>query len=185
MEILKSWVINIATVIIFITAVEMIIPDNSIKKYAKFILGLILVSVILTPILELFNNAEEKLTDQITNYEETLNENKGNTEELNEKLKSKKFKQNLEENIQKLVKEKYEKNDCIANVDAEVDFKAMKLKIKSVTVNVWDGSIKKVEKVEIGENKKQKAKSDKENDIRNMLNKELDIPKETIEVYEN
>ena len=39
---LRNWIISICTAVIFITAVEMIMPNNSFKKYAKFVLGLIL-----------------------------------------------------------------------------------------------------------------------------------------------
>ncbi|MCD3297735.1 stage III sporulation protein AF, partial [Clostridium botulinum] len=46
---IRQWVISIATAIFFITAVEMILPNNSIKKYAKFVLGLILITVVINP----------------------------------------------------------------------------------------------------------------------------------------
>ena len=46
---LKVWITSICTAIFFITAVEMILPDDSLKKYAKFVLGLILITVVISP----------------------------------------------------------------------------------------------------------------------------------------
>ncbi len=54
-ELLKVWVTNITIAIFFITAVEMILPDNSMKKYAKFVLGLLLIVVIINPIIKIFD----------------------------------------------------------------------------------------------------------------------------------
>ncbi len=59
MELLNKFVITLVTILIFITAVEMIAPDNSMKKYLKFVLGLILITVILNPILTIILNGEE------------------------------------------------------------------------------------------------------------------------------
>ena len=52
---LKVWVTNITIAIFFITAVEMILPDNSMRKYAKFVLGLMLIVVIINPIMKIFD----------------------------------------------------------------------------------------------------------------------------------
>ena len=54
-ELLKVWVTNITIAIFFITAVEMILPDNNMKKYAKFVLGLMLIVVIINPIIKIFD----------------------------------------------------------------------------------------------------------------------------------
>ena len=65
MELLKGFVITLVTTIIFMTAVELIAPDNSMKKYIKFILGLLLISVILTPIVAMLTKGESVLTKEI------------------------------------------------------------------------------------------------------------------------
>lgn len=46
MEALKKFVITLVTVLIFMSAVEMIAPSK-MKKYIKFVLGLILITIIL------------------------------------------------------------------------------------------------------------------------------------------
>ena len=62
-ETLKNIVITLVTVLIFISAVELISPNNKMKKYIKFILGLILISVILNPILQFVSNGEKSVVD--------------------------------------------------------------------------------------------------------------------------
>lgn len=52
---LRTWVINIVTIIIFITFLEILLPNSSIKKYIKMIVGLLVMLVILNPLLELAN----------------------------------------------------------------------------------------------------------------------------------
>lgn len=51
MDLLKSWIANISVTIVFITAIKLILPDNGTKKYVNFVMGLILISVIIQPIL--------------------------------------------------------------------------------------------------------------------------------------
>lgn len=62
MEGLRIWVVNICTTVFFITAVEMILPDNNLKKYAKFVLGLILMTVIINPLVKFLNQGSEITT---------------------------------------------------------------------------------------------------------------------------
>ncbi|RBP46662.1 stage III sporulation protein AF [Garciella nitratireducens] len=54
-EFLGSWIKNIAVVIIFITFLEILLPNNSMRKYIQAIAGLLVMIVILTPIIEFLN----------------------------------------------------------------------------------------------------------------------------------
>ena len=51
MDYINNFVITLVATMIFMTAVEIISPDNSMKKYIKFVLGLILISVMINPIV--------------------------------------------------------------------------------------------------------------------------------------
>lgn len=52
---LRTWILNIATVIIFVTLLELLLPNSDMKKYIKMIVGLLVMLVILNPVLELIN----------------------------------------------------------------------------------------------------------------------------------
>ena len=53
MAFLRTWVLNIVTVIIFITFLEILLPNSDMKKYIKMIVGLLVMLVVLNPLLEL------------------------------------------------------------------------------------------------------------------------------------
>jgi len=55
-ENIKSWIINIVTIIIIISFMEILIPDGKIKKYINLVFGFIIMVVILTPIIDIVNN---------------------------------------------------------------------------------------------------------------------------------
>ena len=55
-EWLRGFTITLCTTVFFITIVELILPDNSMKKYSRFVMGLILITVIINPIIKLYNN---------------------------------------------------------------------------------------------------------------------------------
>ena len=74
---------------IFMTAIEIIAPDNSMKKYIKFVLGLILISVMINPIIKFFTGGEQEVINRIKRYEDMLNlgvTNEGESKEVIEKL---------------------------------------------------------------------------------------------------
>ena len=72
MEAVKTFVVNLVTTLIFISAIELICPDNKMKKYIKFVLGLILIAVILNPIITFFTKGEVFLNEAIDSYEKEL-----------------------------------------------------------------------------------------------------------------
>lgn len=82
---LKNIVITLVTILIFISAVELISPNNKMKKYIQFILGLILITVILNPILQFISNGDKSVLDGIQTYEAVFsqNENKVNLDNTN------------------------------------------------------------------------------------------------------
>ncbi|QZY56965.1 stage III sporulation protein AF [Crassaminicella profunda] len=61
---LRSWILNIVSVVIFITIVELILPNSSMKKYIKMIVGLLVMLVIINPILDLMHG-KVKLEEDI------------------------------------------------------------------------------------------------------------------------
>src|SRR5690554_3440766 len=55
-EDLSYWVKNIIYIIFFIVFLEILLPNNSMRKYVKVIAGLLVMVVILTPITKLINS---------------------------------------------------------------------------------------------------------------------------------
>ena len=72
MEYIKSFIETLVTIIILFSAIELISPNNSMKKYIKFVLGLILIVVMLSPIIDFFTEGEDKIVSTIKEYENIL-----------------------------------------------------------------------------------------------------------------
>lgn len=193
-EALKNIVITLVTVLIFISAVEILSPNNKMKKYIKFALGLILISVILNPIINLLSNGQKGIADSIKNYEEMfskdgskLNLDSVSTLSSNDKQDNKKqiFIDNFNKNCDNLLKNKFKDMTFKSQLDCDVDFNKLNLNIKKLKIGVSDNKINKIKKVVVNKEKTNaKEENDKYSEIINYISNELDVPKEKIEVYQ-
>lgn len=192
LQILKDWLVSICTTVFFITAVEIILPDNGMRKYAKFVLGLILITVFINPIIKIFdrnfdistyvNSAvsssdTKKLQDDFQKYKE---KNISSTLEV--------FKLNLQTSCEKKLKEKYPESNYKVQVDASYDNKNDKLLINDIKVGVKDGSIEKIQKVHISFNSKyvntkNNVEDERSISIKRYLSDQLSISSDKIQVY--
>ena len=135
---IKSWIVNIGCTIFFITAVEMILPDNSMKKYAKFVLGLILITTMITPIIYFLyggiNNSayinkiytELQVNNSVSNVEKYKQQNINNTLKV--------FEDNLKVSCEKTLKDKYTGFDFTAGIVAEYNKESSEFQIKEITI---------------------------------------------------
>lgn len=188
---LKSWITNIAVAVFFITAVEMILPNNNIKKYGKFVLGLILITVILNPIIKIFNKNYD-----ISNYAEKATasfnevEYKRNFEDYKKKNKEEtlnNFKINLQNQTKKKLEEKFPENSYEVAVNIFYDEEKENIEIKSMNIGVKSGKIekiKKVSKINIGSNSIENKKNfEGEGKIKEFISSEFKIASKVIKVY--
>lgn len=189
MEIIKAWIVNICTVVLFITAVEMILPDNDLKKYAKFVLGLILMTVIINPIIKVFDKNFD-INVMSNNVEKAIEtrETKSNMEEykknnLNATLET--FNSNLKNLSEEKLKEKFKDMDF--EVKVKSDFNKNQVKIIGIEIGVKEKGIQKIKKVTVESFKSEKesiSKNEKFNEVKQFLSKELNIQEELIKIYE-
>lgn len=189
---LRSWIVTICCTLFFITAVEMILPDNSLKKYAKFVLGLLLITVILNPIIKfldggvdtaVYTNAAEKYMDNST-YQQQLKQSEG--QELNSTLKN--FEDNLKSYCENELKNKFPSDTFSVTIEAVYDKQNNEFPIKSVKVGVSDGKVKKIDKVDIGSTKDNTNSSDSvdgqlKDSIVSLISNDLKLDKKLIYVY--
>ncbi|MGJ0844343.1 stage III sporulation protein AF [Clostridium tertium] len=189
MEEIKGFVITLVTMLILMTAIEFIAPDNNIKKYLKFVLGLILISVMLSPIISLFSKGEESISLQVQKYIE-LSENE--SAEVSKDYKSDSenvFKENLEQNCNRLLKEKFTDKEFVSNIDCEVDMNNINYSIDKVQVGVKNKDVSKIQKIIINTQKDSKSvssqdeKVNNEDEIISYLAEALNVSKDKIEVY--
>lgn len=54
MEMIKAWVRDLAILVIFASMLEMLLPNGSLKKYVKLVMGFFVMLTILNPVLSFF-----------------------------------------------------------------------------------------------------------------------------------
>ena len=195
-EALKNIVVTLVTILIFISAVELIAPSNKMKKYIQFILGLILVTVILNPIVQFISNGEKSVADGIQSYEQVFSqkENKVNSKNKTSTFEKnydkgdariKAFMKNFNKNCDNLLKNQYKDKTFTSEIDCDVDFVNITLNVKKLKIGVGENKINKIKKIVV--NKEVEVVTKEENkeytEIINFVSSELNIPKEKIEVY--
>ncbi|MBD5639780.1 stage III sporulation protein AF [Clostridium botulinum] len=190
---LKEWITNIAVAVFFITAIEMLLPKNNIKKYGKFVLGLILITVILNPIIKIFNKDynisqyADKATASFNNAEYKNDFDKYKKKNREETLNN--FKANLQNQTKKKLEEKFPENKYEVNVAIAYDEEKDNLQIKSMDVGVKGNKIekiKKVNKINIGNNengKEDKKTFEGEGKIKQFISNEFKVSSGVIKVY--
>ena len=191
MEYLNNFIITLVATMIFMTAIEIIAPDNSMKKYIKFVLGLILISVMINPIIKFFTGGEQEVINRIKRYEDMLNlgvTNEGESKEVIEKQKEA-FKSNLNSNCDNLLKEKFSDKNFKSDIKCNINLSDMTYSIDSLEVGVRENGIRLVDKIRINVNGESEEavsnnkKIDYEEEIKNYLSELFKIPIEKIKLY--
>lgn len=193
METLKNIVTTLVTMLIFISAVELIAPDDKMKKYIKFILGLILISVILNPIINFISNGEKNIGASIESYEAVFSKNKtdldnAGTKKENEGIndsRKKAFISNYNKNCDNILRSKFKNMTFKSEIDCNVNFSDVTLDVKKLKIGIGENKVNKIKKIVI-KSKEQSNEQDVNKEyaeIVDFASKELNIPKEKIEVY--
>ena len=152
-ETLKNIVITLVTVLIFISAVELISPNNKMQKYIKFILGLILISTILNPILQFISNGEKSVADGIEGYEQVFSKSKdkidldniNSSKEIESKGDNRKkaFVSNFNKNCDKLLVNQFKTKKFKSDVDCDINFTNITLTVNKLKENEDNGQNRK------------------------------------------
>lgn len=196
MEFIKGWVINISCAVFFIIAIEMILPDNKMKKYSKFVLGLILMTVFINPIVMLINKGQSIIPTWQYNIEKYSEELFGTSNQdvsvysnsyIDNTLRT--FENNIKNICEEKLKIKYPNYYYSVSVKAEFIEKEKKYDIEYINIEVSNSIVSKVKKIEI--NTKNSVNTDvqnKESDeltyqFKSFLSSELQIGQEKIKVY--
>jgi stage III sporulation protein AF len=186
MELINNFIITLVTTLIFITAIEIIGPDNSMKKYVKFVLGLILIAVLLNPIINFFLTGEGVVTKAIDKYEKEIAESssKIKTSKDEEKLREESFKDNLNKNCVSLLSNKFEDYNFKSEIECEVDFTNMTFKVNKLIIGIQKKGIKKIEQVDLSKEKSKENNDDSiQKAIKKFLSEEVKVEEEKIQVY--
>lgn len=177
MDALKQWIISISAILILITAVEMIFPNNSLKKYGKFVFGIILTVVIIKPILSFLAGGQEDFTNKLKMY--LLNDSAKQTMSVQDK-NTLPVQAQLEGSVERLLKERFPDMSFKVSLSGEMSDTDYKLKISKVEVGVKDQGIKPIEKIDLNNKKKKEQYPD----VEAYLEEVLKVDDKKIKIYE-
>lgn len=188
----RSWVMSICVAVIFITAVELIMPGDKFKKYVKFVMGLILIAVILNPIIKIFNN-EANITSYINQADKYVNsasykDNFQKYKQQDEEDTINTFKTNLQDSCAKMLKDKFPNNDYEVKAEVKLDNQTNQIGITGLHIGVKNNSVAKIDNIHIDSksvstNQGEQVDPQVGNEIKNYLNDQLKISKNNIAVY--
>ncbi|MCA0985977.1 stage III sporulation protein AF [Guptibacillus algicola] len=66
MDIITGWVTNIILLILVATVLELLLPNSSMQRYVKMVIGLMLMAVILSPLLKIFTEDFDAMLRSVT-----------------------------------------------------------------------------------------------------------------------
>lgn len=190
MEEIKGFVITLVTMLILISAIELISPENSMKKYIKFVLGCILIAVMISPLINFLGDGEELLVSKIDSYLSMPKEDieVSSSFEESQDTRSEVVLNNIEDNLNRLLKEKYNDSDFNVKIQGNIDMDNIEYSIEKIEVGVKDSEILNVEKIVINEEESTEVSTNSENvknkqEIIEFLKDTLKISEDKISVY--
>jgi len=139
-ESIRIWILNIVTIIIFISFLEILMPNGNMKKYLNLVLGFIVMIVILNPIINLLKN-NLYLEDELFSISQEFNQNEyqfiaNNIEMIQREQLNSLYKDNLKREIQNRIESRYEVD--VVRIDIDIEKKGDKGlgKIKEIRLDL-------------------------------------------------
>lgn len=152
---MNTWAKNLGLAIVVISILEMLLPNNKIKKYIRMVMGIYILFCILSPWIQdkdiIQNNIENLATSVSTGNTFTNVSNEVNQTSMNERIQEL-YVEELEKDIRKKLKEQgYEISKC--KVDANISDVEDETKIKKISIKV----AKKTEEIQNENNAKENS----------------------------
>jgi stage III sporulation protein AF len=197
-DVISSWAGELVVSLVIVTLIEMLLPDNKIKKYVKTVIGVYIIFCIISPFIDkeefsvIFENAEKNLEKiQIeSQVSSALEDSNSSIEAL--------YIQEFEKDVIKKVEELgYEVKKCEVRIQINATkdnagINAIYLKIGNKKIkNEQNVQIENVQKVEISINAQEEGnnKSEEENEdikkVKEFLSTHYEISSEQVKVTQN
>lgn len=134
-ENVRQWIINITTVIVFISFIEILMPNGAMKKYLNLVLGFVVILIILNPIINTVEN-KNYIEDELFEISNSINQNEyifasSNIENIQREQLLSLYKSKIKSDMKGRLESKYEVEIIDVNIDVE-DSKEDTGKIKKI-----------------------------------------------------
>ncbi len=187
--IIKEFVTNIAVLIIFISAVEIISPDNKMKKYVSFVLGIIFMAVMINPIIKLITNENNTIEETMRSYEYEVEKYENNNSlevysSHNDNDLNRQFEKKLSYEIVKLLEEKFSNMNFQCTAVCQCNSDSMEYDIKNINIYIKNSGVNQIRKVEVNINEDVLEEQCEYKDVKDFLSNELKVNSDKINIYE-
>ncbi|WP_339062463.1 stage III sporulation protein AF [Tepidibacillus marianensis] len=153
-EWISHWLQNIILVVLLATFVDLLLPTKNLQKYAKMVLGLIVILSIITPIFSLFSKEfsietiiqqwdKQTRSDENVPVMETLSQNQ---EQINQQYQEKLIAQvetSMKQHLSSVLENRFSITVQTVLLEAKID-EQQNWQIQHVQVNIQEGITKKV-----------------------------------------
>ncbi len=197
-EFLTIWLKEIVLVFIFISIVELVLPNGSMKRYINMIIGFLIIIVIIAPFVKLIHKDYSFARDLYKNQIEGINFEYSENQELN-KIQEEQIKNfyinKIEREIENLIANTT--NYSIEEIKISINEEDANFgKLESIELVLMDKEgvesdnkiiVKEVKKVSIGESQETMTeyKELADDKIKKTISENYDLPKEKIEILIN
>ncbi|WP_347549665.1 stage III sporulation protein AF [Pseudalkalibacillus hwajinpoensis] len=159
MGIITGWVTNIIVLILLATVLELLLPNSSMQRYVKMVIGLMLMAVILSPILSIFTEDFDRLLRSVTiedaagsaEIENTIETKKSEIQASNVAYIEEQMAVQLQSQVEKELRERFdlEISDVALNVTEIEGEKQIDQIAVTVKESADDGSVSEIEAVSV------------------------------------
>jgi stage III sporulation protein AF len=196
-DFIRTWIIDIVIMFIFISIIELVLPNGNMKKYINMIVGLLIIFTIINPFIKLFNidlNLDKAVFNQISQQDIAINENKEfllNQEKQVAMLYEEKIRREIIELVEVNTTFKISEMNIDINTDEDNygNIALLELVIEEKQEIIEDKNkivIKEVKPVIIGEKsvrKKDYKEFDNDEEIKELISQKYNLEKENILVF--
>lgn len=199
MDYITEWITNIILFVLIATVIDLLLPNTSLQKYTKMVAGLLLITIILSPIFKLLSSDFESALASIPSIQSNSEEK--NIENLIELQKKEIQASNhayileetavqLQSDVEKELMDQYGLEIAHIEIDVDDDSQSESFEqIQSIVVqlkepNTETDAVEVVKKVEINTSEPLPSKKlTKESQaIASLLSEKWDVEKEKIEI---
>jgi stage III sporulation protein AF len=200
---IREWVITIISVIIFVTFLEILIPNSNYKRYINVITGLLLIVVILTPLTKFINRQidfEEEVLRIFNQLELSTAQNRiNNIQYSNDEAVIELYKNKISQQVKSYIENNTEYIASEVFVEAEDKNSPQFGKITSLDITLREktGNVKPADRtveavqinVSVGENNNNTVEassiliSSEEDLIKGDISDLYDVPKDNINIH--
>ncbi|MFW6035253.1 MAG: stage III sporulation protein AF [Halothermotrichaceae bacterium] len=188
MEAVIQWVRNLVFIILFTTLLEMFLPESNMRKYVRVVLGLFIISILISPLTAIFGrgfiDTRYLLSDRLIkeNWEE-IQEKGQQIEKSNQSLMTDYYSDRIKTRIKEVLNLQYQNYQKKINLVLDDNYRLEHINIEFLDKDVNEVKVNPIKIDErIEETGKNKSSSQRFPELKTKLSQIFQIPLDNINI---